>query len=154
MLPCNDSLLFVSGHRKNAEDAMQSLNGAVIGKQTVRLSWGRSPASKQVILLNIVQVFYIGWIISWVVETSQYDSICILQIPTTPPKKKSLSLFWLSSGTEVYSFFFLKTWQWRDHSNQWNGTQNGGQGYGGYGYAVPQTQGLGMYATAAVHGAS
>ncbi|KAM3695120.1 hypothetical protein ACJW31_07G107100 [Castanea mollissima] len=77
-------------NRKNAEDAMQSLNGAVIGKQTVRLSWGRSPASKQ----------------------------------------------------------------WRDHSNQWNGTQNGGQGYGGYGYAVPQTQGLGMYATAAVHGAS
>ncbi|GMY05987.1 polyadenylate-binding protein RBP47-like [Fagus crenata] len=78
-------------NRKNAEDAMQSLNGAVIGKQTVRLSWGRSPASKQ----------------------------------------------------------------WRqDHSNQWNGAQNGGQGYGGYGYAVPQTQGLGMYATAAVHGAS
>lgn len=27
---------------------MQSLNGTVIGKQTVRLSWGRSPASKQV----------------------------------------------------------------------------------------------------------
>ncbi|KAK7854914.1 polyadenylate-binding protein rbp47 [Quercus suber] len=79
-----------STNTTNAEDAMQSLNGAVIGKQTVRLSWGRSPASKQ----------------------------------------------------------------WRDHSNQWNGTQNGGQGYGGYGYAVPQTQGLGMYATAAVHGAS
>ncbi|KAB1207117.1 Polyadenylate-binding protein RBP47 [Morella rubra] len=78
-------------NRKNAEDAMQSLNGTVIGKQTVRLSWGRSPASKQ----------------------------------------------------------------WRaDPSNQWNGGHNRGQSYGGYGYAVPQTQGLGMYATAAVHGAS
>lgn len=104
MLPCNDSLLFVSGHRKNAEDAMQSLNGAVIGKQTVRLSWGRSPASKQVILLNIVRVFFIGWIISWLVDISQYDSICILQIPPTP---NSLSLSSFSSGTEIYSFFFL-----------------------------------------------
>ncbi|XP_021896693.1 polyadenylate-binding protein RBP47B [Carica papaya] len=34
-------------NRKNAEDAMQSLNGTVIGKQTVRLSWGRSPGNKQ-----------------------------------------------------------------------------------------------------------
>ncbi|KDP23018.1 hypothetical protein JCGZ_01681 [Jatropha curcas] len=34
-------------NRKNAEDALQSLNGTTIGKQTVRLSWGRSPANKQ-----------------------------------------------------------------------------------------------------------
>lgn len=34
-------------NRKNAEDAIQSLNGTTIGKQTVRLSWGRSPAHKQ-----------------------------------------------------------------------------------------------------------
>nr|CAD1825129.1 unnamed protein product [Ananas comosus var. bracteatus] len=33
--------------RNNAEEAMQSLNGTMIGKQTVRLSWGRNPASKQ-----------------------------------------------------------------------------------------------------------
>ncbi|KAF8034170.1 hypothetical protein BT93_C0447 [Corymbia citriodora subsp. variegata] len=33
--------------RKNAEDAMQELNGTIIGKQSVRLSWGRSPANKQ-----------------------------------------------------------------------------------------------------------
>ncbi|KAF5444035.1 hypothetical protein F2P56_036542, partial [Juglans regia] len=78
-------------NRKNAEDAMQSLSGTVIGKQTVRLSWGRSPASKQ----------------------------------------------------------------WRaDPSNQWNGGHSRGQGYGAYGYVAPQTQGLGMYATAAIHGAS
>ncbi|KAF7810917.1 polyadenylate-binding protein RBP47 [Senna tora] len=34
-------------NRKNAEDAIQALNGTVIGNQTVRLSWGRSPGNKQ-----------------------------------------------------------------------------------------------------------
>ncbi|KAK4741144.1 hypothetical protein SAY87_024732 [Trapa incisa] len=34
-------------NRKSAEDAIQELNGAVIGKQSVRLSWGRNPANKQ-----------------------------------------------------------------------------------------------------------
>ncbi|KAB2083513.1 hypothetical protein E1A91_A05G278700v1 [Gossypium mustelinum] len=34
-------------NRNNAEEALQKLNGMVIGKQTVRLSWGRSPANKQ-----------------------------------------------------------------------------------------------------------
>ncbi|KAK8579990.1 hypothetical protein V6N13_143131 [Hibiscus sabdariffa] len=33
--------------RNNAEEALQKLNGVVIGKQTVRLSWGRHPANKQ-----------------------------------------------------------------------------------------------------------
>ncbi|KAI4295629.1 hypothetical protein L6164_035653 [Bauhinia variegata] len=32
--------------RKNAEEAIQGLNGTVIGKQTVRLSWGRTPGNK------------------------------------------------------------------------------------------------------------
>ncbi|KAF2324414.1 hypothetical protein GH714_013789 [Hevea brasiliensis] len=35
------------GNRSNAEEALQKLNGTVIGKQTVRLSWGRNPANKQ-----------------------------------------------------------------------------------------------------------
>ena len=35
-------------NRKNAEEAIQGLNGTVIGKQTVRLSWGRSPGNKHV----------------------------------------------------------------------------------------------------------
>ncbi|KAL0909611.1 hypothetical protein M5K25_020495 [Dendrobium thyrsiflorum] len=34
-------------HRNNAEEALQSLNGTIIGKQPVRLSWGRNPANKQ-----------------------------------------------------------------------------------------------------------
>ncbi|XP_077213019.1 polyadenylate-binding protein RBP47-like [Tasmannia lanceolata] len=33
--------------RSDAEEALQGLNGTVIGKQTVRLSWGRNPANKQ-----------------------------------------------------------------------------------------------------------
>uniref|UniRef100_A0A7N0ZQ91 RRM domain-containing protein n=1 Tax=Kalanchoe fedtschenkoi TaxID=63787 RepID=A0A7N0ZQ91_KALFE len=33
--------------RKNAEEALEKLSGSVIGKQTVRLSWGRNPANKQ-----------------------------------------------------------------------------------------------------------
>ncbi|WRX15830.1 hypothetical protein QQP08_008317 [Theobroma cacao] len=37
----------MQGDRKNAEDAIQSLNGTTIGKQTVRLSWGRSLGNKQ-----------------------------------------------------------------------------------------------------------
>ncbi|KAM7517093.1 hypothetical protein LguiA_006676 [Lonicera macranthoides] len=34
-------------NRNNAEEALQKLNGTSIGKQTVRLSWGRNPANKQ-----------------------------------------------------------------------------------------------------------
>ncbi|KAJ6692570.1 TRNA SELENOCYSTEINE 1-ASSOCIATED PROTEIN 1-RELATED-RELATED [Salix purpurea] len=80
-----------SQFRKNAEDALQSLNGTTIGKQTVRLSWGRTPANKQ----------------------------------------------------------------WRgDHGNQWQGAYFGGQGYAGYGYAMPPNQEPGMYVAAAASGAS
>ncbi|MCO5558813.1 hypothetical protein L7F22_012400 [Adiantum nelumboides] len=34
-------------NRSSAEDAIQKLHGSLIGQQTVRLSWGRSPANKQ-----------------------------------------------------------------------------------------------------------
>ncbi|KAL6963968.1 Polyadenylate-binding protein rbp47 [Sarracenia purpurea var. burkii] len=34
-------------NRSNAEDAIERLNGTLIGKQTVRLSWGRNPGNKQ-----------------------------------------------------------------------------------------------------------
>lgn len=34
-------------NRNNAEEALEKLNGTVIGKQMVRLSWGRNPANKQ-----------------------------------------------------------------------------------------------------------
>nr|KYP64535.1 RNA-binding post-transcriptional regulator csx1 [Cajanus cajan] len=34
-------------NRNNAEEALQKLNGTTIGKQMVRLSWGRNPANKQ-----------------------------------------------------------------------------------------------------------
>ncbi|KAG8389993.1 hypothetical protein BUALT_Bualt01G0037100 [Buddleja alternifolia] len=34
-------------NRNDAEEALQQLSGTTIGKQTVRLSWGRNPANKQ-----------------------------------------------------------------------------------------------------------
>lgn len=40
-------IFFIFCDRNNAEEALQKLNGTVIGKQTVRLSWGRNPANKQ-----------------------------------------------------------------------------------------------------------
>uniref|UniRef100_A0A0C9RQ08 TSA: Wollemia nobilis Ref_Wollemi_Transcript_4163_1675 transcribed RNA sequence n=1 Tax=Wollemia nobilis TaxID=56998 RepID=A0A0C9RQ08_9CONI len=33
--------------RASAEEALQRLHGTIIGQQTIRLSWGRSPANKQ-----------------------------------------------------------------------------------------------------------
>lgn len=35
------------GNRASAEEALQRLHGTVIRQQTIRLSWGRSPANKQ-----------------------------------------------------------------------------------------------------------
>eukprot|EP00252_Welwitschia_mirabilis_P026754 TRINITY_DN889_c0_g1_i1.p1 TRINITY_DN889_c0_g1~~TRINITY_DN889_c0_g1_i1.p1 ORF type:complete len:417 (-),score=85.76 TRINITY_DN889_c0_g1_i1:464-1714(-) len=35
-------------NRASAEEALQNLNGAVIGQQNIRLSWGRTPANRQV----------------------------------------------------------------------------------------------------------
>lgn len=47
--------------RNNAEEALQKLNGAVIGKQSIRLSWGRNPANKQVNrLLTILKIQNVG----------------------------------------------------------------------------------------------
>jgi hypothetical protein len=43
---CNVNV-FVDCCRANAEDALQRLQGTVIGAQSVRLSWGRSPVNKQ-----------------------------------------------------------------------------------------------------------
>ncbi|KAK3425480.1 hypothetical protein EUGRSUZ_F02369 [Eucalyptus grandis] len=45
-------------NRSNAEEALQKLNGTVIGKQTVRLSWGRNPANKQVRPLSCLFLFF------------------------------------------------------------------------------------------------
>ncbi|XP_057495949.1 polyadenylate-binding protein RBP47-like isoform X1 [Actinidia eriantha] len=47
-IPARKGCGFVQfANRSNAEDAMNGLNGAVIGQQKVRLSWGRSPGNKQ-----------------------------------------------------------------------------------------------------------
>ncbi|KAM0032748.1 putative RNA recognition motif domain, nucleotide-binding alpha-beta plait domain superfamily [Helianthus debilis subsp. tardiflorus] len=47
-IPAGKGCGFVQfANRANAEEALQKLNGTTIGKQTVRLSWGRNPANKQ-----------------------------------------------------------------------------------------------------------
>ncbi|KAK6916473.1 RNA recognition motif domain [Dillenia turbinata] len=47
-IPAGKGCGFVQfANRTDAEAALQNLNGTVIGKQTVRLSWGRTPANKQ-----------------------------------------------------------------------------------------------------------
>lgn len=47
-IPAGKGCGFVQfSNRKNAEDALQKLQGTVIGKQTVRLSWGRNPGNRQ-----------------------------------------------------------------------------------------------------------
>jgi RNA recognition motif-containing protein len=47
-IPVNKGCGFVQfGNRACAEEALQRVHGTVIGQQTVRLSWGRSPATKQ-----------------------------------------------------------------------------------------------------------
>jgi len=47
-IPLNKGCGFVQfGNRACAEEALQRIHGTVIGQQTVRLSWGRSPATKQ-----------------------------------------------------------------------------------------------------------
>jgi hypothetical protein len=47
--------------RTDAEEALQGLNGSVIGKQAVRLSWGRSPSHKQV--RHVRQLFFYCFVI-------------------------------------------------------------------------------------------
>lgn len=47
-------ILLISCNRNNAEEALPKLNGTVIGKQTVRLSWGRNPANKQALILSLL----------------------------------------------------------------------------------------------------
>lgn len=39
---------FVPLYRSSAEEAIQRMQGAVVGQQIVRVSWGRSPTAKQV----------------------------------------------------------------------------------------------------------
>ncbi|KAK4378417.1 hypothetical protein RND71_000279 [Anisodus tanguticus] len=47
-IPAGKGCGFVQfSERSSAQEAIQKLSGAVIGKQAVRLSWGRSPANKQ-----------------------------------------------------------------------------------------------------------
>ncbi|CAA0808021.1 Polyadenylate-binding protein RBP47C [Striga hermonthica] len=59
-IPAGKGCGFVQfANRIDAEEALQQLSGTTIGKQTVRLSWGRNPANKQA---NIIfPIILISW---------------------------------------------------------------------------------------------
>jgi hypothetical protein len=42
--------------RASAEEAIRVLNGSQLGGQSIRLSWGRSPANKQVTFFYLICV--------------------------------------------------------------------------------------------------
>ena len=44
---------YVCPCRASAEEAIQKMQGKIIGQQVVRTSWGRNPAAKQVIDLRL-----------------------------------------------------------------------------------------------------
>lgn len=41
-------------YRANAEQALSMLNNTLLGGQNIRLSWGRSPSSKQVFIYDCI----------------------------------------------------------------------------------------------------
>lgn len=45
---CSSFFPSYSLYRPSAEEAIQRMQGAVVGQQIVRVSWGRSPTAKQV----------------------------------------------------------------------------------------------------------
>ena len=57
--------------RGNAEEALGKLNGTIIGKQTVRLSWGRNPANKQVLAHPSLLARFPLFVPSWLLRVDQ-----------------------------------------------------------------------------------
>ena len=48
--------------RSCAEEALQKIHGTVIGLQTVRLSWGRSPVKTQVsVVASFIDLRLLHW---------------------------------------------------------------------------------------------
>lgn len=143
--------------RNNAEEALQKLNGAVIGKQSIRLSWGRNPANKQVNrLLTILKTQNVGDSAYPLTQNLLHHDSFNLDSDSGFQIKMTYDLFYWTLLSFViqahlsflFSFFCSLVWQPRaDSSNQWNGTYYGGQTYDGYGYAV-QPQDPNMYAAA------
>lgn len=57
---CSVTNIYNLSGRNDAEEALQKLNGTAIGKQTVRLSWGRNPANKQVFSLSFSHYAFVS----------------------------------------------------------------------------------------------
>jgi len=68
--------------RASAEEAIQRMHGTMIGQQIVRLSWGRSPASKQVCIMLCVADFCFSTLlnINLIHQILMLFSVCLLFI--------------------------------------------------------------------------
>ncbi|WZY93479.1 hypothetical protein YC2023_065808 [Brassica napus] len=122
----NNSTDAICFGRQSAEEAIGSLNGTVIGKNTVRLSWGRSP-NKQV----QESVFYLNG--NLYAFLHKYGPGVLWARKT---KWNLLACF--------VDYFDCQLWR-SDSGNQWNGGYSRGQGYNN-GNANHDSN---MYATAA-----
>lgn len=65
--------------RSSAEEAIRMLNGTQIGGQNVRLSWGRSPQNKQVIVQN--RMCQLTALTAWPLPMNEINPNTILQAP-------------------------------------------------------------------------
>ncbi|KAL6867209.1 hypothetical protein ACP4OV_015233 [Aristida adscensionis] len=102
--------------RVSAEEAVQRLHGTMIGQQAVRLSWGRSPASKQVLISMLNEVY----LMMKLAKENQSDPHSSVHDPSA-------------------------VWSQQADPNQWASTYYG-YGYDAYGYAQDPSYSYGAYA--------
>ncbi len=65
--------------RASAEEALQRLHGTVIGSQSVRLSWGRSPTSKQTSQDVSLLSCFVSPLLIWSLSAKS-DNVCDLSL--------------------------------------------------------------------------
>ncbi|KAK6160732.1 hypothetical protein DH2020_004113 [Rehmannia glutinosa] len=147
-------------NRNDAEEALQQLSGKTIGKQTVRLSWGRSPANKQATnkhastpsrkegasvaaccasLLqapSTVQALVVAFVVRRRVRGRQTTHE--LNYPTHD----------LELAAVVHALKICQLQSRVDYGHQWTGAYYGGPFYDGYGYPLPPPHDPNMYAAA------
>lgn len=96
------SYLHLMFHRSAAEEAIQKLNGTVIGTQTVRLSWGRNPPNKQVytkkaffpyILSSSCQHLFCGDSLFYVKSSHMFCTLSTFRRKATMLPRKILLVF-------------------------------------------------------------
>ncbi|PWZ21683.1 Polyadenylate-binding protein RBP47 [Zea mays] len=130
-------------NRVDAEEALQGLNGSTIGKQTIRLSWGRSPTSKQEPLMVLVLPYIsVAWFLR--LQLSRVVRICILLSSKKLAKRRKSGNF---AAQKVDEAMMSRGDYGHRRNGNGNGMYYGTPFYGGYGYASPVAH-PNMYAAA------